>query len=215
MFKRIANLISAAIHEGLDQIEDPKMMLNHTLRNMEEEIAKARHAIVKQQTLTASYEKNKEEAHALQDKRRRQAEQAFNAGEENLARKALGEMKHFEARAAYFGEQADHAAEGVRELKEQASLLERRYQELKDKKHALIARANVAQVKERIVTALHSIDTDSFVREFQRFENKILEMEIRANTGASSTFDELSYSRFEYADEVEKELERMRGEKVS
>ncbi len=215
MFKRICNIVSAAIHEGLDQLEDPKMMLNHTIRNMEDELHKARHAIVKQQTLAASFERNKEEAQALEDKRRRQAEQAFNAGEENLARKALGEMKHYEARASYYSEQAEIAFVQVAELKEQAALLERRYQELKDRKQALIARANVADVKERIVTALHSIDSESFFREFQRLEDRILEKEIRAKTAASSCFDEMSYARFEYADEVEKELERMRSEKIS
>ncbi|ASS74102.1 hypothetical protein CIG75_03265 [Tumebacillus algifaecis] len=215
MIKRILNIISAAIHEGLDQIEDPKMMLNHTLRNMEDELSKARHAIVKQQAIAASYEKSLDEAQALEDKRRRQAEQAFNAGAEDLARKALSEMKHYEARAQYYDEQAELAYGQVRELKEQGVLLERRYEELKDKKQALIARANVAQVKERIVTALHSIDTDSFCREFQRLENRILEKEIRAKAGTSFATDEMCYARVEYADEVEKELERMRKEKIS
>jgi lia operon protein LiaH len=212
MLKRIVNLISAAIHEGLDQIEDPKMMLNHTLRQMEAELAEARRAILKQQALAASFEKSKEEAEALEDKRRRQAQQAFNAGEENLARRALAEMKLAEARAKHYAEQAEIAAGQVRELKEQAAVLERRYQELKDRKHALIARANFAEVKERIAHSLHSIDTESLYREFQRLENRILEQEIRANAYMSIS-DEASYARFEYADEIEQELERMRREK--
>src|SRR5690606_40187358 len=94
----------------------------------------------------------------------------LEAGEEELARKALSEMKHWEARADQYRTCADKTAGQVRELKEQLSRLEKKYQELRDKKDALIARANAAKTKQRIHTTLHKIDSESAIRGFERME---------------------------------------------
>lgn len=208
-------MISATINEGLDQMENPRVMLNQYLRDMESEVSKAKHAIVKQQTIEQSFQRKMEEARQLSSKRKDQAQLAFDAGEEDLARTALAEMKHYEAKVQQYKEFYDKATQQVRELKGQLSQLEEKFQALKDKKYALIARANAAKAKEHMNASINQIDSESSFREFQRLEDRIHEMEIKANTWGATGVDSDTnqFIKLEYADAAEKELDRMRQAK--
>lgn len=215
VFKRMGDMISATINEGLDQIENPRVMLNQYLRDMESEVSKAKHAIVKQQTLEQSFQRKMEEAHQLVSKRKDQAQLAFDAGEEDLARTALAEMKHYETKVQQYKELYQKATEQVRELRGQLSQLEEKFQVLKDKKYALIARANAAKAKQHMNASINQIDSESSFKEFQRLEDRIHEMEIKANTwgGAGVDSGANEFIKFEYADAAEKELDKLRQAK--
>ncbi|HEX7064028.1 MAG TPA: PspA/IM30 family protein [Bacillales bacterium] len=212
VLKRIGDMISATINEGLDQVENPRVMLNQYLRDMESEVAKAKHAIVKQRSLEQSFRRRMEEVQGLAAKRKNQAQLAFDAGEEDLARKALADMKGYEAKAEQYRELTEKAAEQVRELQDQLGELEERFQALKDKKHALIARANAVRAKEHMQASMNRVDSESAFREFQRLEDRITEAEIRVNAWGCGGFESSSgrFAKLEHADEVEKELEKMR-----
>ncbi|MDI5788352.1 PspA/IM30 family protein [Bacillus licheniformis] len=76
----------ASVNEGLDKLENPRVMLNQYVRDMESDIAKAKHTIVKQQTIEHSL-KESGRSRKLAVKRRNQAQLAFDAGEEELAKR--------------------------------------------------------------------------------------------------------------------------------
>ncbi|HET7627527.1 MAG TPA: PspA/IM30 family protein [Bacillales bacterium] len=216
VLKRIGDMISASLHEGLDQIENPRVMLNQYLREMEHEIAKAKQAIVKQQMLERNFETKMKDSKEAATKRKKQAELAFDAGEEDLARAALSEMKHYEAKAGHYEGLYEKATGQVAELRAQLSKLEERYDTLKDKKYALIARANAAKAKEHIQASLYRVDSDGAFREFQRLEDRIVEMEMKADmwtAGRSGATRERKLVHLEYAEEAEKELEKLRERK--
>ncbi|MFP9216828.1 PspA/IM30 family protein, partial [Enterococcus faecalis] len=42
VLKRIRDMFVASVHEGLDKMENPKVMLNQYVRDMESDIAKAK-----------------------------------------------------------------------------------------------------------------------------------------------------------------------------
>ncbi|HET7578229.1 MAG TPA: PspA/IM30 family protein [Bacillales bacterium] len=211
VLKRIGDMISATINEGLDQMENPRVMLNQYLRDMEDELAKAKHAIVRQQSLEQGFRRKKEEAEELRKRRSRQAQLAFDAGEEDLARKALAEMKHGEAKVSQYEELRQQAAAQVLELKDQLGQLEEKFQALKDKKYALIARANAVKAKEHMQASMNRIDSESSFREFQRLEDRISEAEVRVKSWMGVDFGSSSrYNDLEYADQVDKEIEKMR-----
>ncbi|MCY9106552.1 PspA/IM30 family protein [Bacillus atrophaeus] len=210
VLKRIRNMFVASVNEGLDKLENPKVMLNQYVRDMESDIAKANQTIVKQHTIAHQFKKKYEEASQTAGKRKNQAQLAFDAGEEELAKKALTEMKYLEGKAAEHKASYEHAEQQLAELKEQLSTLEVRLQDVKDKKQALIARANAANAKEHMNASFDKIDNESAYREFLRMENRIEEMEVRANYSQSAEA-RTEYSRTEFAGEVEAELEKMRS----
>ncbi|KAA6450609.1 stress responsive protein LiaH [Bacillus swezeyi] len=214
-FKRMRDMFVASVNEGLDKVENPRVMLNQYVRDMESDIAKAKHTIVKQQTIEQSFKGKHEEAEKLAVKRRNQAQLAFDAGEEELAKKALSEMKYFEEKASEYQDAYQHAKKQLAELKEQLQTLEVKLHDIKDRKHALIARANAVKAKEHMNASFNKIDNESAYREFMRMETRIEEMEAKVNSYAEiSAGSGSSYSRLEYAKEVEEELGKMRAQKL-
>lgn len=137
---------------------------------------------------------------------------AFDAGEEELAKKALSEMKYFEEKAAEYKDAHQHAKKQLAELKEQLETLEVKLRDIKDRKHALIARANAVKAKEHMNASFNKIDSESAYREFMRMENRIEEMETRVNSYAELSASSSSpFGRLEYAKEVEEEPGKNEG----
>ncbi|MHA6165982.1 stress responsive protein LiaH [Bacillus mojavensis] len=209
VLKRMRDMFVASVHEGLDKLENPKVMLNQYVRDMESDIAKAKQTIVKQHTIAYQFKKKYEEANDVAGKRKNQAQLAFDADEEELAKKALTEMKYLEGKAAEHKASYEQASSQLAELKEQLATLETRLQDVKDKKQALIARANAAKAKEHMNATFDKIDSESAYREFLRIENRIEELEIRADYSKSAEAG-TETSQSEFADEVEAEIEKMR-----
>lgn len=216
VFKRIRDIVVASVNDGLDKVENPVVMLNQYLRDMETELAKAKDAVVKQQMIERGFEKQMEQAIEKTSKRQRQARLAFDAGEEQLARKALGEMKHYEAKVNYYKDLYQKASQQVAELKSQLEELQEKFQQLKDQKHALVARANAARAKEHMQHSMENVHSESAFTEFQRLEDRIMEMELRVDTGYTSQWssDHSNNMHLEYADDVEHEIEKMRQAKT-
>src|SRR5688572_27929743 len=89
VFKRIRDFTTATIHEWIDGLEDPMMMLKPYIRDMEVEIEKAERAIAKQKALVCKFQRQADEARKFVVKRTGQAQLAVEAGEEALARQVL------------------------------------------------------------------------------------------------------------------------------
>lgn len=70
VLKRIRDMFVASVHEGLDKMENPKVMLNQYVRDMESDIAKAKQTIVKQHTIAYQFKKKYEEAAEVAGKRK-------------------------------------------------------------------------------------------------------------------------------------------------
>lgn len=124
VLRRVRDMFVATVNEGLDKLENPRVMLNQYVRDMEDDIAKAKHAIIKQQTIQQGFLRKAEETEEFADKRKKQAELAFHAGEEELARKALTEMKYFEEKHNEYQEAYQQSVKQLKELKEQLRHLE-------------------------------------------------------------------------------------------
>lgn len=179
VLRRVRDMFVATVNEGLDKLENPRVMLNQYVRDMEDDVAKAKHAIIKQQTIQQGFLRKAEETEAFAEKRKKQAELAYHAGEEELARKALTEMKYFEEKHNEYQEAYQQSVKQLKELKEQLQHLETKLRDIKDKKQALIARANAAQAKQHMNDSINKVDSESAYKEFLRMENRIEEMETK------------------------------------
>ncbi|PCK20062.1 protein LiaH [Bacillus pumilus] len=213
VLRRVRDMFVATVNEGLDKLENPRVMLNQYVRDMEDDIAKAKHAIIKQQTIQQGFLRKADETEAFAGKRKKQAELAFHAGEEELARKALTEMKYFEEKHKEYQDAYQQSVKQSKELKEQLQHLETKLRDVKDKKQVLIARANAAQAKQHMNESINKVDSESAYKEFLRMENRIEEMETKAGSYAQFA-EQGTYAHFDYADEVEKEWQKLKLEKM-
>ncbi|MGE6630032.1 PspA/IM30 family protein [Bacillus sp. NPDC077027] len=215
VLRRVRDVIVATVNEGLDKLENPRVMLNQYVRDMENDIAKAKHAIMEHQSIQRGFLRKVNETEALLAKRKNQAQLAFDAGEEELSRKALTEMKYFEEKYEQYRESYDQSQVQMIELKEQLQQLETKLRDIKDKKQALIARANAAQAKQHMNESMNKVDSESAYKEFLRMENRIEDLETKASGYHQFSEQHGAYAHLDYADDVERELQKLKATKIN
>lgn len=113
VFGRISDIISANLNEWTDQFEDPEKMLKQAVREMEASISEvtqqAAKAMANQKTLSRERERNRQQAAEWQAR----AETAVEAGDDDLARKALTRKREHDNLTAALEDQIDSTQEAA------------------------------------------------------------------------------------------------------
>ncbi len=183
VFKRMKDITKASIHELLDKMEDPIVMLNQYLRDMEVEIREAEVTVARQMAAERRMKQRLDEASRLGFEREAQAEQALRGGNELIARKLLEEKVQYDQQAAELAGVHAQASAQVTELTAQLHEMKEEFYKLRNKRNELAARAQMAKARKQMAqaTALHTIEAGNAAAGFNRMEEKILQMEAEAD----------------------------------
>lgn len=217
IFKRLKGIALADINNAIDKMEEPVKMLKQYLRDLEVEIEKAENALSNQLFIEKKYEVLINESESVIEKRVRQAKLAVERNEDDIAKLALQdkishEKKLVETKAAY-----ETIKQQTTSLYAQVKKLQETYEQLQQKKLALIARANAAQATQHVNQTLTTFSPQNAVKGFSRMEEKILNLEAKAN--AAQTISELKRPQEAIfldkvlEDEVQRELEQLKQAK--
>lgn len=183
VFKRIGDLTKATVHELLDKLENPVMMLNQYIRDMEEEIARAEVTAARQMAAERKLNEQWTEARQRVGQYEAEAERALRGGDEQAARGALERKLYFEARAAELSGWHEEARKRSEELLRQLREMKEEYYRMRHKRNELAARAQMAQARKQMAQfgAVHAFEAGTAARGFQRMEEKIMRMEAEAD----------------------------------
>ncbi|WP_379969402.1 PspA/IM30 family protein [Ectobacillus sp. sgz5001026] len=217
LFRRVKDLVTADVHDVIDKLENPVVMLKQYMRDVEEQIGKAQHALADQLFMEKKYETLVEEAEAIVAKRVRQAQLAVDRGEDEVAQVALQEKITQEKKLAMYKQQLEATKKQTALLYDQIGKMQETFKELQYKKLVLISRANAAKALKSGQDTLASFQTEHTLKGFARMEEYIQKLEAEA---AASQYFQQAYTRdhmpsvsSELKEEVQKELEKLKATK--
>lgn len=209
---RMKDMTKATIHEVLDTIEDPVMMLNQYLRDMEQEITQAEIALTRHLAMEKRTKMMIDEMKQRVEKRLRQAQLAILHQQEDIARQALADKQLTEERLGQSEQDYLRFSEQTQMLRGQLQELKDKFYEMKHKRASLMARANVAAASQRIHHAMYAVNSETAARGFARIEERIQTMEIDAEV--SKKLHGLFHSEQAHHPNVEAELEKLKQKRA-
>ena len=184
IFSRLGTLIKSNINDLITKAEDPEKMLSQVLLEMQQQLVEAKKAvaiaIADEKKLQKQYTSETDKAKEWE----RKAMVAVRAGDDNLARQALGRKQEHETIAAQFQQQWIAQKQAVEKLKDALRLLNNKIEEAKRKKNILIARKKRAEAQQQIANTMQGLGDTSAFDTFDRMAERIQLMEAEAEAGA-------------------------------
>ncbi len=192
---RVSDLISANVNSMLDKAEDPEKMANEYLRQLTNELYEARTAVAASMADETRLEQRRVSSQSESEAWQSRAEAALRAGDEELAKAALGRKVQAQKLADEYGQQEAAQEEQVDALQNALVQLETRIAEVKAKKELIIAKKNRAQTQEALQRTAASIGRLSALDKLDQLEEKVDDRLAKADAMAKLENDSLE-SRF-------------------
>lgn len=214
MLERVGRVIRSWINWALGKAENPIVMLEQAIRDMQIQQENLRYAVVRaitaQKKVERNYKANLEKVNTWQER----AKKALELGDEDLAKAALVRKRAYQNITKVLDKSLTSQREQVDVLKSQLLDFEQRVMEAEAKKEILIARAEAAATREEIREIMDELDVDGANWAIDRAEERVIEMEDEVDSWEeldSETIEE-RFEEIENGESIEDELERLREE---
>lgn len=181
IFRRITDLLDANVNALIDKVEDPEIMLDKFLSDMDEDYRETQAMVAKTIAARNLTQKRYDDAQEEVDKWYKNAMLAVEKGNDELAKKALKEQTNFEHKRDSLKPELENQAAEVENLKELLSKLEDKISEAKSKKDILITKATNAEAKKKLAEFTSNISSSDSIEGFMRMEEKVNEIVAQAD----------------------------------
>ncbi len=208
MFKRISDVISANLNDLIDRVEDPERMIKQIIREMEENISKAKEGVIEAIASEKQLQKDLEQHRRQSSEWQKKAEEALQVDKEELARAALMRKKEHDNIIKALEPSWEAAKNTSERLKTQLHALEAKLEEARRKRSTLVARHRAAEARQHMDKTLGNFQAGLDAQaNFARMEDKVTEMEARVEAAAELHSDASQLEKDFLAMEVEQEVD--------
>ena len=184
VFSRMSTIFKANVNDALTNAEDPEKVLNQITIEMNEQLVdtkqKVAAAIADEKRLQRQYQETAEQAKGWEEK----ATIAVEKERDDLAREALARRNEAQQLVDEYKIQWDKQRQAVDQLKEHLRALELKIGEAGRKKNLLIARQKRANAQKQIHETMAGMKDSGAFDTFDRMEQKVGDMEARADAAA-------------------------------
>ncbi|MFC2948651.1 PspA/IM30 family protein [Virgibacillus sediminis] len=181
-FRRLKTVLGSELNSMLDKAEDPVKMLDQFMRDMESDIHEAEGTVAKQMAHEKMLKRKANDAKVMAEKRHSQAAKAVEAGEDDLARRAIEDKLENEKQAEALLDSWQRAKADTDSLKDKLDEMKKEYREMQLKRDSLKTRADSARARAKMNRSLSSIGSDETKQGFERMEEKVIQYEAEADT---------------------------------
>ncbi len=214
LFDRIGRLIRANLGSLVNQAEDPEKILEQTVMDMQNDLIQLRQAVAQAIATQKRTERQASQAQTNANEWYQRAQLALQKNDEVLAREALTRRKSFQDTADALKAQIEQQTSIVAKLKQNMVMLEGKLSEARTKKDMYIARARSAKASQQLNEMLDRVSPTGAMAAFERMEEKVLQLEARAEATAElNEGDEIDkrFEALESGSNVDAELAAMKA----
>ena len=199
ILSRFKDIMSANINALLDKAEDPEKMIDQTLRNLNNDLAKVKEETAAVMADEARAKRNLDEVNSEIARMQAYAEKAVLAGNDADAAKFLTEKSKLVAKQQTLQQVYDVSAANAMKMRQMHDKLVTDIADLESRKDAIKAKIRLAKAQQDINKVTSKVDSSSSFAAFQRMEDKAdamldmaaAEAELNSTTAASEV-DSLS-----------------------
>jgi phage shock protein A len=212
LFSRSGRVARGQANKGMDRIEDAtfEATVKQTVRDMRSELAKtisaSAEAMANHNRLEAEYSKYTQQSQEWVAR----ANQALDAGNEELAKKALAKKAEADQQVASMKTGVEAARNASEALKQRVNDLKKRIDEAERTSTTLVARRNAAVAQRKVAEALSgAAEADNAFAALKSFEESVSREEAKAKA-----FDQLASATTGKDEILEAEFAELGGHSV-
>lgn len=177
IFSRFADIVNSNINALLDKAEDPEKLIRLIVQEMEDTLVEVRTAsarvIADKKDLSRRIEQFKHEAEEWE----RKAELALSKSREDLAKAALLERNKAAGVADEMQKELSRLDTELARLSDEVSQLQDKLNDARARQKSLAMRHKTTSSRLKVKRSLYESSSDDAVSRFERFENKLDELE--------------------------------------
>ena len=216
VFQRIGDILKANINDLIDRAEDPEKMVKQIILDLQKEVSQSTQALGKAMASQRIAERQYQTAQKTSADWESKAKVALNAGDTELAKRALANKVKADQDVESCKQMYDTITTQTDAIRDQVEALKAKLDEAKSRQAMLLARSQMAKTQKNLAQSMGGINTSSSMDKFNRMEEKIMQQEAEAAAFAeisgNSNADTKSFEQMEADTKVDAELQRLMAE---
>ncbi|VWC92740.1 PspA/IM30 family protein [Burkholderia lata] len=186
LFDSVSRTIKGLLNDAADSVQDPSRDARQIVRELDDSIGRAENSLIEIEAQVATQRSKRDAADDKVKKYEDGAKRALQAGDEALAREALGAQSNAEAERDALAAELSTLEPSVDKLKGQIADMRQRRNDLNARSNILQAKQEIAQAKDVAASALGGIGGKNLSEDFQKLEDKVALQNARSDARLNS-----------------------------